>query len=167
MYRRFTFKPAVLITLLAISLMFGAVLDGYAGGPLPSPKAGGPILVGKGVDGLLNSVAVEGEVVQYIVLACKEADVVLGPAIDQYSTDPGNIGDTTAECSGAPGELCVEGLIFGDVFSTAPLDSPLFDCFPEGDATTFKDLFITRVKNFINTGTAISAEVTLQAGQQQ
>ena len=178
MYIKFAFKSVVLIVLLAIPLIFGAASNGYAGGPQPSPKdVGGPVLIGKAVDGLLTAVVVDPDgvldefevltgldpfIVEYILVTCKEAQVVLGPAIN-FPTSPENFAQVTAECPGeSQDELCLEGVIFGG----AADDLPQSACFPEANAT-YNDLVITRVKNFINTGTAISAEVTLQAGWQQ
>jgi hypothetical protein len=164
---RFSFKLTALIVLLVIPLIIGVASTGYTGGPQPKPgKEGGAELVGKAVDGVLNSVVVEHRVVQYIVLNCRDADLVLGPAVGVYSTED-NLGSITAECSGEEEELCIEGFIFGDLFSPDNDPEPdLLDCFPEADGFFYNDLIITRVKNFINTGKSISAEVTLKAGQE-
>lgn len=160
---KFDLRLIALSALLAIALSLSGFSDGYAGGPLPPPKAGGPTLVGKGVEGLFNAAAVENVgVVQYILLLCKDSEFVLGPMVGIYTT-PEDLPETVAECTEDGNELCIEGFVLPDIFSTTPPDSHLFACFPEGDSTN-KDLYITRVKNFINANTAISAKVTLQAG---
>jgi len=157
-------KPTAFITILILVLTFGTASIGLAGGTQPDP-AGFALAKSKGVDGLLNAVVLGDEVVQYIVLMCKESPVVLGPSVNIPSQSPENLAETTAECPGSDplGELCLEGWIFRD----AAADPALADanCFPEAEAGILADLSISRVKNFINTGTAISAEVTLQLGQ--
>ena len=179
MYRRFTFKPAVLIILLAISLMFGAVSNGHAAGLQPPPE--GLVLEGKAVDGLLYAVVVDPAdpeldqdgvlseetgsfIVQHIVVICKEAEVVYGPMINFPIIGTENFADITAEYPGADpaGELYIEGWIF----EGAAVLPPQSACFPEAVEGFLDDIIITRVKNFINTGTVISAEVTLRLGQQ-
>jgi hypothetical protein len=154
--------------MLTILVLVAIASISYAGGPLPGPKKGGPTLVGKSVDGQLNSIVVfSGEVVQYIVLFCDNSDIVLGPVVDQYSTNADNLADTTAECLSEEDTLCIEGLKFGDVFSPTNNPDPALEaCFPEADGFFNNDLFITRVKNFTNTGVSISADVALQAGQE-
>jgi hypothetical protein len=170
MFKKFAFKPVSLIILLAVPLLFANASTGHAGGPQPGPKESGIEFVGHAVDGLLNAVIVDLNpddaiedlsVVQYIVVICKEAQVVLGPKFDEYST-PQDLPDTTAECLD-DSDLCLEGFMFPDVINS--FDSPLLDCFPEARPLEIDDLFITKVKNFVNTRTAISAEVTLRLGQ--
>lgn len=178
MYKNCTLKPVVIIVALSITLIFGVLSSGHTGGPQPGPKEeGGPLFVGKSVDGFLTAVIVDqnaigadivlGEddpafIVQHIVVTCKDADVVLGPAINFPSPDQSSLEQTMAECVDE-GELCIEGLAFEAALIRYP---DLRGCFP-GEDSDFTDVFITRVKNFINTGTAISAEVTLRLGQQQ
>jgi hypothetical protein len=162
----------LLYILFAILLSVSAAPHGYAGGPLPGPNKGGPTLAGKGVDGELNAVALNsGDIVQYIVLFCKDTDFVLGPLVNIYTTNVNDLAATIEECTDEedPTELCVEGFVLPNIFLTEPPGSPLFDCFPAG-SETYNNLYITRVKNFVNTGispdtaTAISAEITMQAG---
>ena len=177
---RFTFKPLALITLLAIPLIFGTASIGYAAGPQPLPE-GFALAKSKGIDGLLTAVVVDPDsdlasgltvgvgqgpfVVQSIVLICKEQPVLYGPSVDFPSASPVNLADTTAECPGIDplSELCLEGWIFPE----AAANLLGTDCFPnvQPGIGSPVDLVITRVRNFINTGDSINAEVTLRLGQ--
>jgi len=186
MYLRSTFKPIVLIAIMAIPLIVGTASIGYAGGPQPGPKdVDGPELIGKAVDGLLSAVVVDPAdleldqlghlsgvvgsfVVQHIVVICKGEQVVYGPAINSPSSYEADLARTKAECTGVNDgeleELCIEGMIFADAADNAPQSA----CFPDADAGFgYDDIIITRVRNFINTGKSISAEVTLRLGKQQ
>ena len=162
----------LLFVLFAILFTVGSTPNGYAGGPLPGPNKGGPTLAGKSVDAELNAVALSAtEIVQYIVIYCKNSEVVLGPLVSIYTTNESDLADTVAECVNEddPTELCVEGFALPNIFLSEPPDSPLFECFPAG-GETYNNLYITRVKNFVNTGmepdsaTIIKADITLQAG---
>ena len=175
MYIKLAFKPVALIVLLVIPLIFGAASIGYAGGPQPAPE-GFELAKFKAIDGLLTAVVVDPQaeetvdpfdglasdqalfIVEHIVLICKEADVVYGPGINFPSLSPDELARTTAECSGEDGELCLDGWIFPEARKKLPA------CF-EDAPIGFNDLIITKVKRFINTGKAISAEVTLQLGR--
>ena len=164
-----TFKPLMLTIFLLIPLMIGNASMGYAGGPLSPPPGNFILAKSKAVDGLLSAVIVDSDggspyVVQYIVVMCKEAEIVLGPAINDYST-PETLPLTTAECSD-DNESCLEGLILVDTANPDPNVPSAAPCFPEAyePPGNNKDLIISRVRNFINTGTTLSAEVTLQLG---
>ena len=176
--------PVLTIT-LSFFLMIVIPSAVLAGGPLSGLP--GVNLEGKSVDGVLNAVVVDPAdyptgppefypdifsvgapifVLQYIVLTCKDAEgevrqVVFGPDIDFPSSSPENLAVTKAECTGDE-DLCLEGWIFGG----AAAEEPQSVCFPETTEFGSNDIVITKVKNFVNTGTTISAEVTLQLGQQ-
>lgn len=177
--------PIKQFTIFAVILIVGLVSNGNAGGPQPTP--GNFILdKSKGVDGLLTAVVVDPEsdlaynldvaegqgpfVVQTIVLTCKKTQVFLGPAIDEPSSSPDDLAITKAECISDEEDpnfgtdLCLEGWILlgagADLLGT--------ECFPNVDPSDVNspvDLSITRVRNFVNTGDAISAEVVLRLGR--
>jgi hypothetical protein len=190
MNKRNSINPAILMISISIFVLIIVAPTVFAGGPAPGLE--GVTFEGKSVDGVLNAVVVnpadypsealgfypdifsdgaEPFVLQYIVLTCKDAEkevrqVVFGPDINFPSTSPDNLKEIKAECTGEvePGttELCLEGWIFGG----AAVEEPQSVCFPERTDLGSNDIVITKVKNFVNTGTAISAEVTLQLGQQ-
>jgi hypothetical protein len=180
MYTKYGFKSLAIIALFTIPLIFNIASNGYAGGPQPLPE-GFTLAKAKGIDGLLTAVVVdpdsdlasgltvgEGQgsfVVQSIVLICKEQPVLYGPSVDFPSASPVNLADTTAECPGIDflSEFCLEGWIFPE----AAANLLGTDCFPnvQPGIGSPVDLVITRVRNFINTGDSINAEVTLRLGQ--
>ena len=140
MNKRYTFKPIFLAVLFATLLMVVVASNVYAGGPQSFPPGTFVLAKSKSVDGFLNAVAMpNGEIVQYIVVTCKEAEGVIGPEVDAYSADPDNLADTTAEC--LDNDLCLEGQIFQDVLSRAYPSDPvpeIFACF-SGAQEYFED----------------------------
>ena len=148
-------KRLALSIMLAIPLIIGAASDGFAGteGGPPGAK-----ISGKAIDSVLTAVLVvptEGDpyVVSVIVGTCNKSPVVFGPEIgigEDGTIRPDNIASIKASCE-QPGDECVE-------YYELP------DAGPPGCYSDLggEDLIITRVKNFINAGTAISAEVSVQ-----
>ena len=184
MDKRDTLKHSIISTIVVICLIFAATSIAFAGGPQPRPgREGGPEVTGKAVDGLYTAILVKpgefydtGEillevdeqfVLETITIICKQAQVVLGPGINEYS-DPINFSKLTAEGEGDPNdpsneEFCLEGNIIGDQAD----DPPQSQCFPvEGVEIGFDDIVITRVRSFTKTDTTISAEVTLMLGRE-
>ena len=169
----------MIIAVFSFFLILGVSSKGYTAGPQPGPKEeGAPELVGKSVDGVLSVIVVEEDtigadivlgdevseiVVQHLVVTCKEAEIDLGPAVNQPSTGRVTFDQTVEECQAEGDLLCVEGMVFPTALDTFPA---LRDCFPWDDPT-YTDLFITRVRNFIKTHSSIYAEVTLRLGKKQ
>ena len=155
--KNFRFKGVLLAVLMSVALALGTTSSVYAG------AEGGPDgskIVGKSINAVLTAILITpvGEtadpyVVQTIAGWCKKNFYVFGP---EFAPDgkgvisPDYFDLIKAECSDLVSN-CIE-------YYVLPSSGPPGYYSVDGR----EDLIITNVDNFINDGTVISAEITLQ-----
>ena len=152
MIKKSNFYPALLSVILGVILLFGATSIGFAGEP---PTGGGA--AGKPSSGVLTVVTLyifdHPFAVASIVGECSGKSFVVGPVVNDPIVPEGEGGPNTYEIQTITASQ-LENLVLNDADKAG--------CY-EALVGPNASLIITGVRNFINEGTAISADVTLRA----
>jgi len=149
MIKKSNFYPALLSMLLGVFLLFGAASNGFAGEP-PAP---GEKIAGKSSSGVFTVVTIMINdfpvAVTSIVGECNRMPFVVGPVVNNPIEPAG----------GAAGKS-IPDIEASDLENQVLRDADTAGCYEDLGTD---DLVINTVRNFLNTGTAISADVTLRA----
>lgn len=139
-------KTLILGIVIVTTLVFGVNFVAFSGGP--EPPGGDEKITGKAKRVILTAVQISINgwpvVVQVIVGECNDAQFQLGPYVEENGPiTSNNIGDI------------VESSLLYQVLP----DAGPAGCYSEDGG---EDLIITKVTEFFNSGTAVSAVVNLQ-----
>jgi hypothetical protein len=143
MLKKQDLSKTLLCILLGSFLIFGAASNGFAGEPPPA----GSTIAGKSESGVFTVVTIMIEnfpvAVTSIVGECGSGSFVVGPAVNNPIEPDG-----------------ISGIVASDLEDQYLKDADSYGCYTHLETD---DLVITRARNFINTGDAISADVTIRA----
>jgi hypothetical protein len=143
MIKKQGFSKALLYILLSCFLIFVAASSGFAGEPPPA----GSTIAGKSASGVFTVVKIRIEnlpvAVASIIGECDSGPFVVGPVVNNPITPPN-----------------IPGIAASDLDNQYLEDADTAGCY---SALGTNDLVITKARNFINTGTAIKADVTIRA----
>ena len=138
-------KSLILGILIVTTLVFGVNFVAFSGGPEPGD---GTKITGKAKTVILTAVQISINgwpvVVQVIVGECNDAQFQIGPYVEE---------------DGAITSTNIAGIVESDLLLQILPDAGPAGCYSESGG---EDLIITKVTEFFNSGTTVSAVVNLQ-----